>query len=59
MSEKMTERLEVPREEEETSRISEETGTLDSVDDDDSTAQEDHEGDEGPSLDLMKLGIFF
>jgi hypothetical protein len=49
VSEKMTERLEVPREEEETSRISEETGTLDSVDDDDSTAQEDHEGDEGPS----------
>jgi hypothetical protein len=56
VSEKMVERLEVPREEEETSRISEETGTLDSVDDDDSTAQEDHEDDEGTAAERDLVG---
>jgi hypothetical protein len=45
--EKMAERVEVSRQQEETRRIREETVTVDSVDDDDSTAQEDHEDDEG------------
>ena len=48
--EKMGDRVEVARQLEEFRRIREETVTVDSVDDDDSshsTAQEDHEDDEG------------
>ena len=43
----MSERVEVARQEEEARWIREETVTVDSVDDDDFTSQEDHEDDEG------------
>jgi hypothetical protein len=43
----MVERVEVCRQQEEARRIREETVTVDNVDDDDSTPQEDHEDDEG------------
>ena len=43
--EKMGDRVEVARQLEEFRRIREETVTVDIVDDDDSTAQEDHEDD--------------
>ena len=47
LCEKMAERVEVARQEEEDRWIREETGTVGSLDDDDSTAQENHEDDEG------------
>ncbi len=54
--EKMGDRVEVARQLEEFRRIREATVTVDIVDDDDSTAQEDHEDDEGTAAERDLVG---